>query len=88
MPTNILNRAIINFIISYSLFKSPLKPNSIEYNFILVLINRFIKLVHYYLVCKTINIIQLTKFLFRIFAQIEPLNNIISNRGSVFINKY
>ena len=63
-------------------------PNSIEYNSILILINYFIKLIHYYPVRKIINIIQLTELLFRIFTQIGPPNNIIFNRGSVFTNKY
>ena len=63
-------------------------PNSIEYNSVLILIDCFIKLVYYYLVYKTINATQLAELLFRIFAQTGPLNNIISNKGSVFINKY
>jgi len=63
-------------------------PNSIEYNSVLILIDYFIKLVRYYLVYKTINATQLIKLLFRVFAQIGPLDNIISNRGSVFISKY
>ena len=63
-------------------------PNSIEYNSVLILIDRFIKLVRYYLVYKIINATQLIKLLFRVFIQIGPLNNIVSNRGSVFISKY
>ena len=63
-------------------------PDSIEYNSILILIDCFIKLVRYYLVYKTINATQLIKLLFRIFAQTGPPNNIISNKGSIFINKY
>ena len=69
-------------------FPKFITPNSIKYNSILVLIDRFIKLVYYYLVYKTIDAIQLTELLFRIFAQIGPLDNIVSNRGSVFISKY
>jgi hypothetical protein len=63
-------------------------PNSVEYNSILVLIGRFIKLVYYYLVHKIINATQLIELLFRVFAQIGPLDNIISNRGSIFISDY
>jgi len=63
-------------------------PNSIKYNSVFVLIDYFIKLVHYYLVYKIINITQLVEFLFKVFAQIRPLNNIISNRGSIFISEY
>jgi len=62
--------------------------NGVEYNSVLVLIDCFIKLVRYSLMRKTINAIQLIKLLFRVFAQIGPLDNIISNRGSVFISKY
>jgi len=42
-------------------------PNSIEYNSILILIDRFIKLVRYYLVYKIINATQLIELLFRVF---------------------
>ena len=63
-------------------------PNSIKYNFILVLIDYFIKLIYYYPVRKTIDVIQLTKLLFRIFTQIGPLDNIIFNKNSIFISKY
>ena len=41
--------------------------NSVEYNSILVLIDRFIKLVHYYLVYKIINTTQLAELLFKVF---------------------
>ena len=69
-------------------FPKSTTSNSIEYNSILILINRFIKLIHYYPVYKIIDTTQLIKLLFRIFTQIGPLDNIISNRGSIFINKY
>ena len=62
--------------------------NSVEYNSVLILINCFIKLIRYYLVYKIIDATQLVKLLFRIFTQIGPLDNIISNRGSVFTSKY
>jgi len=63
-------------------------PNGVEYNSVLILIDRFIKLVRYYLVYKIINAIQLAELLFRVFTQIGPLDNIISNRGSIFTSKY
>ena len=69
-------------------FSKSITPNSIKYNSILILIDCFIKLVHYYLVYKIINIIQLTELLFKIFMQIGPLNNIISNKDSIFTSKY
>ena len=47
-------------------------PNSIEYNSVLILINRFIKLVHYYLVYKIINATQLTELLFKVFINRAP----------------
>ena len=62
--------------------------DSIEYNFIFILIDRFIKLVCYYLVHKIIDATRLIKLLFRIFMQIGPLDNIIFNKGSVFTSKY
>ena len=49
------------------LFKSK-TPNSVEYNSVLVLIDRFIKLVRYYLVCKIINATQLAELLFKVFV--------------------
>jgi len=63
-------------------------PNSVEYNSILIFIDYFIKLVHYYLIYKIINTTQLAEFLFRVFTQIESLNNIISNKGSIFTSEY
>jgi len=63
-------------------------PNGIEYNSVLILIDRFIKLVRYYLVRKIINTTQLAELLFRVFTQIGPLDDIVSNRGSVFISEY
>ena len=62
--------------------------NGIEYDSIFVLIDCFIKLVYYYLVYKIINVIWLIELLFRIFAQTGPLDNIISNKGNMFISKY
>ena len=69
-------------------FPKSITPDGIKYDSILILIDHFIKLVHYYLVYKIINATQLIKLLFRIFAQTRPLNNIIFNRGNMFINKY
>jgi len=63
-------------------------PDSVEYNFIFIFIDYFIKLIYYYLVYKTINATQLAEFLFRVFAQIGSLNNIVSNRGNIFISEY
>ena len=62
--------------------------NNIEYNSVLVLIDYFMKLVHYYPVYKTIDATQLIKLLFRIFTQTGPPDNIVFNKGSVFTNKY
>ena len=62
--------------------------DGVEYNSILILIDRFIKLVYYYPVCKIIDVIQFIKLLFRIFTQTGPLDNIVFNRGSVFTSEY
>jgi len=43
-------------------------PNGVEYNSVLILIDRFIKLVRYYLVYKIINATQLVELLFRVFT--------------------
>ena len=42
--------------------------NGIEYDSVFVFIDCFMKLVCYYLVCKTIDAMRLIEFLFRIFA--------------------
>jgi len=42
--------------------------NSVKYNSIFILIDRFIKLVRYYLVYKIINATQLIELLFKVFA--------------------
>jgi len=84
MPTNTINRAAINPMVSYSPSRSPPKPsniiyfvidlpksktpNSIKYNPVLTLIDRFIKLIRYYLVYKIINATQLAELLFKVFA--------------------
>ena len=62
--------------------------DSVEYDSVLVLIDRFMKLVRYYSVCKIIDATRLAKLLFRIFAQTGPLNDIVFNRGSIFTSKY
>jgi hypothetical protein len=69
-------------------FPKSKTSDGVEYDSILILIDCFIKLVHYYPIYKIIDTTQLIKLLFRIFAQIGPLNNIVSNRGSVFISEY
>ena len=43
-------------------------PNGVEYNSVLILIDRFIKLVRYYLVYKIIDATQLIELLFRVFV--------------------
>jgi len=53
-----------------------------------IFIDYFIKLIYYYLVYKIINTTQLIKILFRVFTQIKPPNNIVFNKGSIFISKY
>jgi len=49
-------------------FPESKTPNGVEYNSVLVLVDRFIKLVRYYLVYKIIDATQLAELLFRVFV--------------------
>ena len=70
-----------------SLFLSKLK--SVIYNAILIIINRFIKIIKYFLIIIKIDIAKLAKvFHAKIIYRYDISNKIISDRESIFINNF
>ena len=52
-----------------------------------MIVNRYIKILYYILIIKKINIIKLIKLFFiEIILKFNILDNIIIDRGSIFIN--
>ena len=73
----------MNFVIDLSFNKYK----NLIYNFILIIINRFIKIMRYLSINIIIDIIALTKiFHIEIIYRYNILNDIVNNRGSIFIN--
>ena len=70
-----------------NLFLSKLK--SVIYNAILIVINRFIKIIKYLSIIIKINVVELAKvFHAKIIYRYEISNKIISNRELIFINNF
>ena len=73
----------INFVINLSFNKYK----NIIYNFILIIIDRFIKMIKYLLINIIIDVVALTKFFYiKIIYYYDILNDIVNNRNSIFIN--
>ena len=67
----------------------PNKYNENVYDFILIVINCYIKMAQYILTEKIIDIIQLAGLFYnKIIFRFGVPNDIISDKGSVFINIY
>jgi len=59
------------------------------YNSILMIVNCYIKMMHYLLTKKTLTVIKLTKLFFEEVAlKYEISNNIIINKDNLFINMF
>ena len=59
------------------------------YNSILVIVNKYIKIIYYILIIKEINIPELIKlFILHVIKDFNIPSSIISNKGLVFINKF
>ena len=68
-----------------SLFLSKFK--NVIYNVILIIINRFIKMIKYLFIKITIDVVTLTKMFYnKIICRYNISSNIINNRDFIFIN--
>ena len=75
----------MNFIMSLSLNKFK----SVVYNVILIIINRFTKMIKYLFVKITIDIVTLTKMFYnKIIYYYNMLNDIVNDRDFIFINNF
>ena len=70
-----------------NLFLSKFK--NVIYNVILIIINRFIKIIKYLFVKIMIDVVTLTKVFYNeIIYRYNMLNDIVNNRNFVFINNF
>jgi hypothetical protein len=75
----------MNFITNFSLNK---RSNDV-YNSVLVIINRYIKMMFYIFVMKKITIVELTKIIFdHVMFKYDVSKNVVSNKEFVFTNAY
>jgi len=59
------------------------------YDFILMIINHYMKMIHYLSTKKTLTVIKLAKLFFKKIAlRYEVLNDIIIDKDSLFINAF
>jgi len=80
-----LKKIILNFIINLS----PNRRRDGVYDLILIIINKYIKIIRYFFIIKTINIVDFIKFFIdKIIAQYGNLKGIIFNKGFVFISVF
>ncbi len=83
--TNFWKEITINFIINL-LFN---KWKKVVYNLILMIVNHYIKIMHYLSMKKTLIIIKLTKLFFKEVAlRYEISNDIIIDKDNLFINVF
>ncbi len=75
----------MNFITNFS---SSKRSNDV-YDFILVIINRYIKITLYIFVTKKITIIELTEIIFdHVMFKYDVSKNVVSNKEFVFTSAY
>ena len=75
----------MNFVIDLS----SNKRKEIIYNFIFVIVNRYIKITKYIFIIVKCDNAELTKIFFnKIVLQYNIFKNIVSNRDSIFINTF
>jgi hypothetical protein len=78
-------KIIMNFITNFSLNK---RSNDV-YDFVLVIINRYIKMTFYIFVTKKIIAIKLTKIIFdHVMLKYDASKNVVSNKEFVFTDAY
>ena len=75
----------MNFVISLLLSKFK----NVIYNVILIIINRFIKIIKYLFMKITIDVVTLTKMFYnKIIYYYNMLNDIVNDRDFIFINNF
>ena len=75
----------MNFIIK--LFSN--KRRDVVYDLILMMIDRYIKMIKYILIIKKIDVAELTKIFFKkIILRFDMSDEIVSDRNFVFMNKF
>ena len=78
-------KIIMNFVTNLS----SNKRRDIIYDFIFVMMNRYIKMTKYLSIIVKIDVVELTKFFFEnIVARFDMFNEIVSNRKSIFTNVF
>ena len=76
----------INFVIKFS---TNHNWNEVVYDFILVVINRFTKIIHYVLITKTIFAKNLTKIFMKEIIKLHNIfTSIITDQNTIFISKF
>ena len=77
----------MDIIIRLPSYKNPF--DSIDFDIILIIINRYSKIARYLVYHKSIDTLKLIKLLFeKIFLYFNISNDIVSNRNIIFINKF
>ena len=65
------------------------KFKDVIYNVILIIMNRFIKMIKYLFIKITIDVVTLTKVFYnKIICYYNILNDIVNNRDFIFINNF
>ncbi len=83
--TNSWKEITMNFITDLS----SSKWKKVMYDFILMIINHYMKMIHYLSTKKTLTVIKLAKLFFKKIAlRYEVLNDIIIDKDSLFINAF
>ena len=75
----------MNFVIELS----SNKRRDVVYDSILMIIDRYIKMIKYISIIKKIDVAELTKMFFEeVILRFDILNEIVSNRDFVFTNEF
>ena len=83
--TNSWKEITMNFIINLS----SSKWKEVMYDSILVIVDYYMKMMHYLFIKKTLTVVKLTELFFeQIVLKYEILNDIIINKDSLFINVF
>ena len=86
IPNGPWEKISIDFVIG---LPESLGLNSQNYNAILIVINRFIKMVNFILITKYLNTVSLARLMDRqIYSRYEVLKGIINNCNPLFISKF
>ncbi len=83
--TNFWKEITMNFITDLS----SSKWKKVVYDLILIIVNHYMKMIHYLSMKKTLTVVKLTKLFFeKIILRYEISNDIIIDKNSLFINAF